>query len=398
MNITFDGGTSQQQTWFNDVLADSLYPFDLIEHDITVSWSADPNPGTEYEEAWTENQSATTSTIEILTTVDTAQGEAAYKTLVHHELAHVLMAHWIEAHQTLAQEVFGSTVWEPPGAGLNSWKASVKEACAECFKDCYWPDRSYDNLTNLKLRESKLDAFLSLWCPGSGGGGVSEAWVGGKGNAGGPGIVGGGEDYVALVTSLRFQGDDGNGVPYDGDTELVLTFTANDPDEAPDPARVAEWMGKSGILIEFRVQGDNGNGATLVERMWPDEIDSTDGASLTLPLGSGLQGQWIVVEVWSGGFGDPDLGWPVTSWATGTDIFADHSGALLYPTFHLRSTGSTLGGAEWPAPDGTPCHPAPWPYEEHGITAQSRPPTGVRRRNRRVAAARGKVEATEIAE
>lgn len=191
MNLSFNGGTQQQRSWFERAMSRCRYDFTALDADVRVSWPAEPSCPGHKEYACTHwNETDSRWEIEIRATLDADVSSLFYDETCVHELGHV--AWFVKTaegdRQALCPHFYrddptGRVVGE--AADLNPldspWDQRIQETMAEIFKDAVLPDssREYDNRTQWKVVEDQWATVLAPLFAGSGGGG---------GGSGGPNL------------------------------------------------------------------------------------------------------------------------------------------------------------------------------------------------------------------
>lgn len=196
MNLTLSDGTSQQQRWVNDAIAQCSYPLDSLVASVVVEW-ADSLPvssdiGHAHSYMVTEG-SAGSYTITIATWADdpSAPGNSGlpnpaqdtyefYKQSFVHELGHVIHFELIttDPQRTRAAGYF----WHPDTTdgslrhygALADWSASVwqdniMEALAECIKCATYTGRLiYLNRSSWNVDEVNWQPLMGMLYPSGG--------------------------------------------------------------------------------------------------------------------------------------------------------------------------------------------------------------------------------------
>lgn len=163
MQVTFANGTTRQHDLFNAAVTASIYDFDQVPTEVTVSWEADPDPGDANEFAITIN-AGSTSTIAIIDDLDGLgrpgpyTGEAFYKEVVLHELGHVALAERIAQNgvadlYALFEHTITGAVGTAESWDSGAWEERILEGCAESFKDAFSTieNRLFSNRTNWRV-------------------------------------------------------------------------------------------------------------------------------------------------------------------------------------------------------------------------------------------------------
>lgn len=194
MRVIFNNGTAQQQAWFTETIARSLYPWDRITTTVHVAWVAFADLPRHHNDfaatVWTATPAdpcgrPDTASIQIRDDLDDPHrlgteggqprghfaGKKFYMETVHHELGHVVQAKFSGDQQARMSAVFGGGPddWNGPA----KWEEKRQESDAETFKDVWLPGayRKFDNRTLHRLQREQFDTYLGVLdnvCPCAG--------------------------------------------------------------------------------------------------------------------------------------------------------------------------------------------------------------------------------------
>lgn len=282
MELTFDGGTSQQRQWFQEAVNHARFPWDDLEVSVTVSWPLEPSLPGHKEFACTTTSDGVNFELEIRRSLDSStqpdwSGRTFYEETVVHELAHVITF----ARSTLAERealcaaffkrVSGEGDTHGTAAELDdpddAWEDRIQEAMAEVIKDTIMPEsyRDYDNRTNWQLDPTSWDTF----------------WAGLLAQT--PAGVPDSDPIWSAGANMNGPFD-----PYPDEEYVQATATTGIGDLGGRSIRLM-WANMTGDF-EFTITHDEGEGVftTIQHDTWSDSGDGTGYRDVTLPTGPDL--------------------------------------------------------------------------------------------------------------
>lgn len=192
MQVTFENGTSQQRSWFNEAMERALFPWDRVETHVTVKWLPEVSGGAS-DFAWTtwgdpadDCGRPNAATIELRDDLDDPErtvgglqyrGQPFYMETCVHELGHVVQSKFDNLQVQTLVTIFGGlgfSDWNGPP----EWGEKRQESFAETFKDVWLPKpyRKFDNRTAHRVSRDSFESFLEVLdkvCACGGGGALS---------------------------------------------------------------------------------------------------------------------------------------------------------------------------------------------------------------------------------
>lgn len=183
MDITLNGGTQQQQQWFNEAIRAITYPLDSVDAEVTVEWPDEPSlPG--HSEYACTHVTGTVALIEIRKSLDTvpdslitaAELKDRYFDVVAHEIGHVVHFTRYSLGQREGQcplffydgpdEGERNRVGTPDDLNPSAkvWADRIQEGYAEVWKDSFLPSalRFSDNRTNWRIAQSSWVGLFAV--------------------------------------------------------------------------------------------------------------------------------------------------------------------------------------------------------------------------------------------
>lgn len=191
MNLTFAGGTAQQQQWVNDAIARCTFDFAALGVNVVVSFTNLSNCSLSHTYMCTSG-SAPDFQIQIVPWADDprapgVQGLTDPAADVHeffmdsfiHEIGHVLAFTDVTDLQALCQcfthipdgrRGVASDYFSAGEATNHQWEELIVEATAEWFRLAFLPlTQCYWNRTNWEISAADWPTFMALLLPGAGG-------------------------------------------------------------------------------------------------------------------------------------------------------------------------------------------------------------------------------------